>query len=109
MKTDTNMKLSYVWRAPIPAVFMMLASDEECNKVINNCNKDFEILQEFMESINLLDLSAAGELLIVVNCTNQLKEMMINCERRLDKTERDYIPTTDVYTTSKANEGRKRG
>lgn len=106
MKTQTNMKLSYTWRAPIPAVFIMLASDEECNQVISNCNRDFEILQEFMESINLLDKSAAGELLIVVNCTNQLKEMMINCERRLDKSEKDESINTEVYTSTIAHRNR---
>lgn len=106
MKTQTNMKLSYTWRAPIPAVFIMLASDEECNQVISNCNRDFEILQEFMESINLLDLSAAGELLIVVNCTNQLKEMMIDCERRLDKSVKDNTTTVEVYTSTIAHRDR---
>lgn len=109
MKTEINMALSHTWRAPIPTPYIMLASDEECNQVISNCLDAFEDLQEFMSSIVLLDKTAIHDSIIVTNCTTQLKEMMINCERRLGKTERDYIPTTDVYTTSKANEGRKRG
>ena len=103
------MKLSITWRAPIPAAFIMLASDEECNQVISNCNRDFEILQEFMGSINLLDLSAISELRIITNCTDQLKEMMITCERRLDKSEKDNTTAMNVYTSTMAHKGRQYG
>ncbi len=107
MKTQTNMSLSTGYKA-IPAILIMLASDEECNQVIANCKKEFFRLQGFMSNINLLEKDAIGELLIVTNCTKQLKEMMINCAKRLDKSVSTNT-ATDVYTTTKAHEGRKRG
>lgn len=107
MKTQTNMSLSTGYKA-IPAIFIMLATDEECNQVIANCKDDFNRLQVFMSNINLLEKDAVGELLIATNCTQQLKEMMINCERRLDKSVSTNT-ATDVYTTTKAHEASKHG
>ena len=63
-------------------------------------------LQFFKNNISLFDKGAIGELLIVTNCTEQIKEMIINCERRLDKSEKTNTSTVEVYTSTIAHRDR---
>jgi len=106
MKTQTNVKLNPFWKAPFPWVCIALASDKEATEIMANCKIDIEKVQKFMGGINLLDKIARLELDSVKNCTAQLQEMIVSCERKLDKSEKSKTSTVKVYTTTMAHEGR---
>ena len=106
VKTQINVKINTLWKAPFTWACIALASDEEANEIIANCKLDIEKVQKFMGGINLLDKVARLELDSVKNCTTQLQEVIVSCERRLNKSKNDYAPSTEVYTTTLAHKGR---
>ena len=96
MKTKTNLSISHLWKAPFSWVCIELASDKDVKEILFNCKIDIQKVQNFMEGINLLDKEARCELASVLNCTTQLQEMIIHCNRRFDKSKSkgDHVPYT---------------
>jgi len=106
MKTQTKLKINPLWKAPFTWSCIALASDKEASEIIDNCKSDIEKVQKFMGGINLLDKIARVELESVKNCITQLQEIIVNCEIRLDKSERDESITAEVYTSTIAHRDR---